>query len=124
MKISKLLLSLLIFTLSSCGDIFTPTKKIDGPYYLSESEDGNYWTLYYQLDDSSGHGRVDSVHKIGWTDNFIFVENNNRYYFIDKEKDQGLLNADEIVIGPFGHNQFVQMLDSLKLQNFSFQLSF
>jgi hypothetical protein len=107
----------------ACGDLLTPRKNIPGPYYLSENEGGNYWSLYFDLDDS-GLGRLDSVTQIGWTDNFIFAENNHQYYFIDKRKDEGLLNANEIVVGPFDRNQFEHMIDSLNLKNFTFQMSF
>ena len=117
------LLLFLVFTLTGCFDLFTPTKKIPGPYYLSESETGSYWTLYYDL-GGAGHGRIDTVNKIGWTDKYIFAENMSNYYFLDKTKDEGPLNANEIVIGPFGHDQFMHMLDSLELKDFSFQVYF
>lgn len=122
MKSNSLFL-LLIIALTGCFDIFTSTKKIPGPYYLSKSEIGSHWTLYYDL-GGAGHGRIDTVNKIGWTDNYIFAENNGSYYFLDKTKDKGLLNANEIVVGPLWHDQFMKMMDSFKIKDFTFQLYF
>jgi hypothetical protein len=107
--------------LTGCFDLFIPTKRIPGSYYLSQSESGNYWTLYYDL-EGAGHLRVDTVNKIGWTNKYIFAEGNNNYYFLDKTKDEGLLNANEIVIGPLGHDKFLHLLDSLKIKDFMFQM--
>ena len=120
--IKFLQLTVLIF-LTGCFDLVTPTKKIPGPYYLSKSETGIYWTLYYDL-NGAGHGRIDTVDKIGWTDNYIFAENDSNYYFLDKTKDEGGLNANEIVIGPFRQDKFISMLDSLKIKGFIFQIRF
>lgn len=112
---------LIILFFISCFDLFTPTKRIDGNYYLSPSPANNGWTLYYDLGDG-GHGRIDSVGKIGWTDKYIIAENKGNYYFLDKTKDEGLLNAEEIVIGPFGQDKFEKMLDSLHITNFKFDM--
>jgi hypothetical protein len=110
-----------IIALVGCFDLFTPTKKIPGPYYLSKSETGSYWTLYYDL-GGAGHGRIDTVNKIGWTDKYIFAEKNGCYYFLDKTKDKGPLNANEIVVGPLWHDQFMNIIDSLKIKSFAFEL--
>lgn len=102
-----------------CGDIFTPTKKISGPYYLS-GDDTN-WSLYYDL-DGAGIGRIDSINRIGWTDKYIFAENNSNYFFLDKTKDNQYFNANDIVKGPFDYATFHKMLDSLKISDFKFQV--
>lgn len=118
---SKLLSIAILIALTGCFDLFTPTKSIPGPYYIQKSETGSTWSLYYDL-AGAGHGRIDSISRIGWTDNYIFTESNGLYYFLDKTKDSSFLNADEIVIGPFFHDRFLQMLDSLEVKKFTFQI--
>jgi len=108
--------------LQGCFDSFKLRKEIAGPYYLTESESSGKWALYYDLGDD-GLGRIDPVNKIGWTDKYIFAENNNNnYYFLDKTKDSGFLNANEIVIGPFSQTRFNSMLDSLNIRDFKFKI--
>ena len=80
------------------------------------------WTLYYKLNTGDGIGRIDSINKIGWTNNYIFAEHDNQYFFIDKAKDNQYLNSNDIVIGPFKNDKFLAMLDSLKITNFEFQI--
>ena len=82
-----------------------------------------FWTLYYKIDNQSGIGRVDYVRDIGWTDKYIFVRNINSFYFLDKTKDNEFLNNNEIVLGPFTKETYDSILDSLKINDFKFQLS-
>ena len=123
MKSIRTLQLALLLSLTGCFDLYEPKTNIPGPYYLSESETGSFWTLYYDL-DGAGLGRIDTVNKIGWTDKYIFAENNNNYYFLNKTKDNSFLNANEIVIGPFMYNKFIFLLDSLKIKGFTFQIHF
>ena len=113
---------LTIIFCSGCFDWFEPKKNIPGDYYLAPTQ-GTEWGLYFDL-GNAGHGRMDSVGKIGWTDKYIFAESNSNYYFLDKTKDEGLLNANEIVVGPFGRREFEEMLDSLKIEDFEFEIEF
>lgn len=123
MKPYSILLFIIFAFVTGCGDMLAPTKKIPGSYYLLKSETGSYWSLYYDI-GGAGHGRADSVDQIGWTDRYIFIENDNYYYLLDKRKDSAFLNADEIVLGPFYQDQFMLKLDSLKIKDsFSFRLN-
>lgn len=119
MKSISILIIIAMF--SSCGDLLTPTKKISGPYYLSEDENGMSWSHYYDL-NASGIGRIDSVNRIGWTDKYIFAEKESNYFFLDKTKDNQYFNSSDIVKGPFNYDTFHRMLDSLKLKEFEFQI--
>lgn len=116
LPISLLLIAMFCFT----GCFKNPKiTNIPGPYFLLNNVSS--WSLYYDLDDA-GHGRIDSVNKIGWTKKYIFAENNNQYYFINKTIDKPEYNANEIVKGPFEYEEFQRMLDSLRIKDFKFKI--
>ena len=118
MRDSVTIVLMLIFL--SCGDILAPGKDLPGPYYLGERDDGT-WTLYYELDDA-GIGRVNLVEKAGWTGKYLLAEGEKGYYIIDKEKDGPFLNSEDIALGPFSESAFRNLLDSLNISNFQFQI--
>ncbi|HTE25489.1 hypothetical protein [Flavitalea sp.] len=109
--------------LLSCGDMLAPTTDIPGPYSLSKIEGVMSWSLYYDIEGGAGIGRMDSVEKIGWMDNYIFAANGGHYYFLDKSKDNQYLNDKDIVKGPFDQPIFLKLLDSLKVSDFEFQVA-
>lgn len=117
MKASELvLIFFLLLVLPGCMDQCTPQKKIAGPYYLVEDPQ-DCWSLNYDLGDS-GHGRLRCIDSLEWTDEFLFAVASSGYYFLDKTKDEGLLNANEIVRGPFNRNTYLKLLDSLNIKDF------
>ncbi len=117
MKKTNLLNYCFLFFLVGCFDVYTPTKRIAGPYFLMQSETGN-WGLYYDLGGGSGIGRVTNLTEIGWTDKYIFAKEGNNFYFLDKTKDSLYYNAGDIVKGPFNSQVYSRFLDSLELNGF------
>ena len=124
MKIKNFLFIIFVlnFILDSCFENSSHKRFISDKYYLSKMHP-MFWTLYYKIDNKSGIGRVDYVRDIGWTDKYIFVRNINSFYFLDKTKDNEFLNNNEIVLGPFTKETYDSILDSLKINDFKFQLS-
>jgi hypothetical protein len=115
------------FILTGCFDIFERTYWSDDHYSVWDNP-GNISskTLYYVLDTGSGHGRVNYVSQIGSNKRYIVVESTKskqekEYWILDKSKDEPLLNADEIIEGPFNLTNFQLRKIELKINNLNFE---
>src|ERR1700758_4482744 len=87
-------------TLTSCFDLYEPTYWRDGKYSISTSAtEPSCKDLDVDVDDDGGAiGRVDCVTKIGSNDKFIIVQSaGDKYWVVDRLKDNKFLNANEIV---------------------------
>jgi hypothetical protein len=117
MKVCELaLIFFLLATLAGCMDQCAHKKNISGPYYLVK-EVQDCWCLYYDL-GNAGHGRLRCIDSLEWNDKFLFAVSSSSYYFLDKTKDEGPLNDNEIVRGPFSRNSYLKLLDSLNIKDF------
>ena len=94
--------------------------KIVGPYFVHADPSATYETLYYDLGEGNAIGRVEDVKRVGHTDKFIIAETQDRYYFIDREKDNRSLNGDQIIGNIKTQEYFIHWLDSLKIKEFKF----
>ncbi len=106
-----------LLSLSSCKNNQVYWKE--GPYVVTDnSVIPNCRTLYHV-----DHGRLDHVKRIGSNERYIIIETdevNSEYWFIDKTKDRHLMNAHEIVEGPYDIGAF----NAIKIQKGVAKLDF
>ena len=79
-------------------------------------------SLYY-----THHGRVSCVSKIGSNEKYIIVQSNEpnrKYWFINKAKDDYLLNDFEIVEGPYDLQTFNKLKIKKGIANLNFEEEF
>ncbi len=122
MKVNlKILFALILCGLiSSCFDLNTVHQEIDGPYFVESDPGADYNTLYYDLGEGNAIARVRNIKRAGHTDKLIIVEVQDGYYFIDRQKDNKFLNGNEIIGDIKSHEYLLNLLDSLKIDNFKF----
>jgi hypothetical protein len=120
---SLIFITLLSGLLTSCFDLYTTEKKIDGPYFVASDPAADYKTLYFDLGDGNSIERVRNIKRAGHTDNFIIVEVQDGYYFIDRQRDNKFLNGNEITGDIKSHEHLLKWLDSLNIDNFAFDYS-
>ena len=106
--------------LTSCFDLNTTEKKIDGPYFVASDPAADYKTLYFDLGEGNSIERVRNIKRAGHTDKFIIAEGQDGYYFIDRLKDNKFLNGSDIIGNVKSHEYFLNWLDSLHIDNFEF----
>lgn len=119
----KLLIGLILFALQACSFIINDWS--DGNYVVSAWHgSGNTKDLLFDLSDSF-HGRVTDVHKIGSNETYIIVlDNLENYWILNKEKDFGYLNADEIMQGPYLRKEFRIQKQKLEIAELDFTEEF
>jgi len=118
---------ILSIILTSCFDLYEPIYWRDGKYSVSTSPSGpSCKDLNIDItDDGDEHGRVECVAKIGSNDKFIIVQSTgDQYWIIDRIKDNPLLNANEIVQGPFNLNDFKNVKNKLGIRELDFSKEF
>ncbi|HEX8425186.1 hypothetical protein [Hymenobacter sp.] len=102
-------------------------QKITGPYYVSSDPAAPYKTLYYELPEAVMVERITNVERVGYTNDFIFAESEGNFYYIIRAKDipsyLGDPRVEAAISRPLSEVQFLNVLDSLRLKNFSFQYS-
>jgi hypothetical protein len=113
-------ISLISLIIPSCVDLFEDKHKIYGPYYVSSDPGANYQTLWYDLGDGNSIGRVMDVKKVGHIGKIIIAESQDSFYIFDSQKDNKYLNSADIIGRPKSHEQFLKLLDSLKVSDFQF----
>jgi hypothetical protein len=115
-------------TLSGCFDILERTYWSDDNYVVWDNP-GNpsCKTLYYDL-NGAGHGRANYVSQIGSNESFIIVETTKNgekeYWILNKKEDEPLLNANEIMEGPFDLKMFHVRKEQLEISNLQFDERF
>ena len=124
MKFFKIIIFSLIF--SSC-DFFSSTDWREEKYYVQDDAGSAYGkTLYYELENGNGVGRVEFVSKIGSDDKYLIIEsqqtteNQKEYWILDKTKDGGQFNASQIVEGPLSKSEFLNKKKEYGIGNLEF----
>lgn len=130
----KQLLMILFFVmlLSSCVDLGSRNVWKDGKFYVTDNPaDPNCLTLYLEIDENSGHGRVDYVKKIGSNKDYIIVFSQynsgnsiEEYWILDKKKDNHFLNSEEIMEAPLTKNEFERKKKLLGISDIEFEDEF
>ena len=111
---------IICLTLIGCFDLFQPLYWSDDNYNVWESPGDGRLTLYYELDNNAGIGRVNGVSEIGANDNYIIVYTIEGYWILDKTKDDKYFNAADIVEGPFTLKEFNNRKSVLGIENLNF----
>lgn len=106
--------------LTACGFVFD--KHIDGPYRLVAVDEVHDMMICYKLETGSCLGRTPSTTTgYGYNDKWITAEVRqnesglSEYYFIDRNADHEILNADDITQGPFNKAEFMERAQALGL---------
>jgi hypothetical protein len=129
-RLSKNLLNLglcLYLTIVSigCGALSSYSDWVDANYYVADSPSEPSNKTLYIANNAGGHGRIEWVKRIGRNQMFIIAESEDGLFWIlDKTKDNELLNADQIVIGPFSKTEFQQKKIEMKISNLEFTDNF
>lgn len=121
---------ILIFSsllLTSCINNMIAVIWLDDGYFLSSSFNAqeNY-TLYKELDDGHGIGRVTDVKKLGMNPSYIIVlsynenDSTEKYWVLDKIKDNKYFNAEDIMEGPYTKDEFNTILEQKGISNLEF----
>ena len=111
------------------GLLFTRCDFINGIYW----KDGDYAVFEHPAEPdckilcNRDHGRVNCVTKIGSNENYIIVESrgpNEKYWFIEKSRDDHLMNDFEIVEGPYDLQTFNEHKIQKGITNLNFDKEF
>jgi len=125
-----LLTILLLVSLTSCLDRGRTYWSEDN-YEVQDNPGEPCKTLYYELEDGAGIGRVDYVTKIGSNDRFLIIESiitskneKAQYWIIDKMKDKPTFNGGEIREGPLSLDSFKDRKKQLGIEGLTFEKEF
>ncbi|MBL7936677.1 MAG: hypothetical protein JNM51_12800 [Bacteroidia bacterium] len=113
-------MTLVCIFFASCVDQHETKHRIYDHYFVSLDPGANYQTLYYELDDGNAIGRVSDVKRAGHINKIIVAETNEGFYFINSEKDNQYLNSTDIIGKPKNHDEFLKLIDSLNVRDFTF----
>jgi hypothetical protein len=116
----------MIALLSGCGD-FVHDEHLIGPYDLSAIDVGDQMSVYYELSNGGGIGRIDqTVFSVGWNTRYIVAKqhpDNNRsvtnFYYLDMTKDSPYADPKVSVTGPLTEAEFTRKKAELGLPPFS-----
>jgi hypothetical protein len=111
---TKLFIILLITLLFGCNVDLSPNYKVSDNYYVGVIDIPEDRSLYYDLGDGSGVGRVNGgVISVGWNEFHIIVEqrkdNKKLFYILEIKKDSKYAEPSESVSGPFNEGEFKEM---------------
>ena len=120
--ITSLLICLLV---TGCG--FSHDEHITGSYRLTAIDIDSQMSIYYDLGDSSGVGRIDeTVFSYGFDDIYIVAKQhpkNNKsitnYFYLDMRKDSKYAEPSDSVTGPLTKEEFETAALKLKLPKFT-----
>lgn len=98
----------------------------DRPYEVIWIDTGGNRTLNHEISENASIGRIEAeVIAVGSNDKYVVAKQKPigggsvAYFYIDREKDDKYLNADEITEGPFSEVRFIQLKTELGLPEFS-----
>ncbi len=121
---------ILCLVISAC-DLFSSTYWEEDNYYIQNDSGSAFGkSLYYDLGDGNGIGRVEFVTKIGSGEKYLIIEsqqkteNKKDYWILDKTKDHRLFNASEIVEGPYTESDFLNKKSEYGIENLKFTQEF
>lgn len=108
---NKLLPIFLAIMLIGCNVHLDNNFKVADSYFVGVIDVSEDRSLYYDLGDGSGIGRVNGgVMAVGWNKSHIIVEQykNNKvlFYILEIEKDHKYAEPAESVSGPFNEEEF------------------
>lgn len=120
----NILLIIPFLILSSCFDVVSWNYWEEGNYYITDNPGtASCKSLYIEVGGGGGHGRIDYVDAIGSNDKYIIVKSTLpqlEYWILNKEKDDPLLNSNEIVEGPFTQSEFNSRKKALNIEKLKF----
>ncbi|MBN1254843.1 MAG: hypothetical protein JXA50_06175 [Deltaproteobacteria bacterium] len=116
----KLFIILLFTLLLGCNVDLSTDYKVSDNYYVSIIDIPEDRSLYYDLGDGSGIGRVNGgVIAVGWDNDHIIVEqykdNKNLFYILEINKDSKYAVPSESVSGPFNETEFNEIRTKLNV---------
>lgn len=112
--VNALLVSLLVASLTSCGQDMS-VFKIDTIYSVVTTDTKADTCLAYNLGNGSHIGRVDGqVVAVGWDAQFIIIKQHHKgnpkdvkFFILDKSKDSMTAEPGDSVLGPLDSTSFV-----------------
>ena len=82
-------------------------------------------TLYRDVGNGNGIGRLNDVEQIGANGQFIVAKGSgNQYYILEMTKDDPYMDARDVMLGPMDSLVFVERLRSLGIADLTFSQSF
>jgi hypothetical protein len=102
-------------------------EHLVGPYSLSAIDVPEQMSIYYELGDGSGIGRIDAtVFSVGWSGQYIVAKQhpaNNRsitnFFYLDISKDSKYAEPSNSVVGPLTEAEFARKKRELALPDFT-----
>ena len=112
---------LAIVFLSGCMDLSEKKYWKYKDYYISDNPGNLSKTLYINIEEGSGLGRVEGITKVSVVDDFILCESITAsetgevsFWILNMQHDSKYLNASEVVKGPFSSTEFSSLLEELE----------
>jgi hypothetical protein len=113
--------------LAGCGHFDSGLVWRGGPYALIWIDIPDDVKLSYDAGKGSWLGRVDArVFAVGWDGRYVVAKqhpkgdkNITNYFVIDSQKDSLNADAEKVVIGPLGEEEFQKRSAELKLPPFT-----
>jgi hypothetical protein len=111
-KLNIYLFVVIAFLGFSCGDIFSPKKKIIGNYYLVEGDTKSNKSICYRTGDDYIIKIPTQVLEYGYSDSFLVAKTKNfnntlSYYIIDRTKDFDLAREENFRVGPISEKEYI-----------------
>ena len=102
-------------------------EHLIGPYSLGAVDAGEQMSVYFDLPDGNGVGRInETVFSVGWNSRYLVAmqhPNHNRsitsFYYLDMTKDSAYADPSVSVTGPLTQEEFSQKQRELGLPPFS-----
>ena len=117
---NKLFTILITILLVGCNVDLSSNYKVSDNYYVGIIDIPENRSLYYDMGDGSGIGRVGAeVKAVGWNKSHIIVEqqkdNKVLFYILEIKKDHKYANPSESVSGPFTKSAFDEAKEALNV---------
>jgi hypothetical protein len=113
-----------VLVFAGCG---SHQEHLVGPYSLSAVDVPEQTSVYYELGDGSGIGRIGpTAFSVGWNDRYIVAKQHpaaNRsitnFFYLDISKDSKYAEPSNSVVGPLTEREFTQKKRELGLPDFT-----
>jgi hypothetical protein len=121
---------LFVLMFTGCNVNLENNFRVSDSYFVGVIDVSEDRSLYYDLGDGSGIGRVNgNVTAVGWNESHIIVEqhkdNKILFYILEIEKDHKYADPSESVSGPFNEAEFNKTRINLNVDpNLSFTKRF
>jgi hypothetical protein len=102
-------------------------EKLIGPYFLGDIDVTEQMSVFYDLGDGSGIGRIGpTVFSVGWNDRYIVAKEHpngdkriTNFYYLEIARDSKYADPKQSVTDPLTKVEFLEKQKALNLPQFT-----